>query len=329
MSMAKILNSCQEDLGVSLDLANTSYSALQMSAPKITFGGGKSQIPANGNFFSPQFFEKTNLKNWVVVWEDDADFKKAAMNGILSSTKSLGMRFTKPHFIQMPELERGKTRSPGHIRKACTFAMKKKPQLIMFIISKYTAKRGYTLIKKCCSADKGVLTQVLLIDPRKIGKRGVFDKLATQIASKAGFAPWKVQNPAVPSNPRKKNPVMIIGADVYHKKGSESIAAVVGSTNCEFTKFASFHSAQSTRGIEIMDKVANHVIECVEEFFKKNKFLPSTLIFYRDGVGQGQFRDVKTKEIRAITEGLQDRYQAKRPKLIFIVVTKRINDRFF
>ena len=194
----------------------------------------------------------------------------------------------------------------------------------------YTSRKGYTLVKKNIHAKKGILTQVIKMDKRKIQKKGVFDKITSHLVNKLGFTPWKVENPKLnPSEPKKKDRVLLVGADVYHKKGNDSVAAVIGTLDDGFTKYSSFHSVQPVRGQEIMKNISTQVLKCVAEYFKANKALPRTLIFYRDGVGQGQLDIVKRQEITKIQEGLKDAYGAKRPKLVFVVVTKRLNDRFF
>ena len=47
--------------------------------------------------------------------------------------------------------------------------------------------------------------------------------------------------------------------------------------------------------------------------------------FFRDGVGEGQLEEVRESEIKAIKNALGD----MDIKLTFIVVSKRINTRFF
>jgi len=77
---------------------------------------------------------------------------------------------------------------------------------------------------------------------RKI-KNGVFDKITSHLVNKLGFTPWRVENPKLnPTEPNKKDRVLLVGADVYHKKGNESVAAVIGTLNDDFTKYSSFHS---------------------------------------------------------------------------------------
>lgn len=59
---------------------------------------------------------------------------------------------------------------------------------------------------------------------------------------------------------------MIIGADVYHSKGKESVSAVVGTINTDYSKFVSLSSVQLKRGQEIMKEVKDMVLDCVNTF---------------------------------------------------------------
>lgn len=122
---------------------------------------------------------------------------------------------------------------------------------------------------------------------------------------------------------------MIIGADVYHKRSKNSVAAVIASLDQNITKFHSKSMVQPTRGQEIFDNISNCVLEMVESYRNENKGqLPTTISFYRDGVGRGQFELVQSKEVARITLALKEKYGENAPKLDFILVNKRINDRF-
>jgi len=320
--MAVLLGQAKKDLGVSLDLHNTVYKAIQMEAPVIKTGDG-DQVANKGNFFVTKYQDKkAKISDWVIVWEKDRKFMEEVLNNIKKTGRNIGIEVDNPILLKLPDSKR----TPSDIKNICEKALDQSPKIILFIIDNFTASKGYSMIKKQCSSAEGVLTQIIKIDWKKIQKRGVFEKITSHMASKVGFVPWKVELPA----PNKKNNcVMLIGADVYHKRGNESIAAVIGTLNHDFSKFCSFHSAQPIRGKEIMNNISNHVLGCVDAFFTKNKFLPKNIIFYRDGVGQGQLEEVKNIEITQILKGLKEKYGSEAPHLVFFVVTKRLNDRFF
>lgn len=71
------------------------------------------------------------------------------------------------------------------------------------------------------------------------------------------------------------------------------------------------------------------VRKTLEVFIARNKRTPTTIIFYRDGVGKGQYDLVIDIEVAGIKRELRDWLGDKCPNLDFILVNKRINDRFF
>merc|ERR1719508_613368 len=100
---------------------------------------------------------------------------------------------------------------------------------------------------------------------------------------------------------------MVIGYDTYHDSAQKgrSVGAVVASMNSTFTKD-------------------------LRKYAEVNGNLPGRIIMYRDGVGDGQIPYVVEHEIAAIQNcfraaGLTD----DQVKFTYIIVSKRINTRFF
>lgn len=56
--------------------------------------------------------------------------------------------------------------------------------------------------------------------------------------------------------------------------------------------------------------------------------LPTKMVFYRDGVGEDQYQDIRNEEIRDIENAYRE-LTGQEPQLTFIVVTKRHHTRFF
>lgn len=65
----------------------------------------------------------------------------------------------------------------------------------------------------------------------------------------------------------------------------------------------------------------------LKTYYEKNKHEPSRIIFYRDGVGEGNIEHVKQLEISGLAAAIRER-SVKIP-LIFIIVSKRVNARLF
>ncbi|KAJ8765428.1 hypothetical protein K2173_013186 [Erythroxylum novogranatense] len=134
-------------------------------------------------------------------------------------------------------------------------------------------------------------------------------------------------------------PTIIFGADVTHPENGEdsspSIAAVVASQDWpEVTKYAGLVCAQAHRQELIQDLYKTwqdpvRVLDLLISFRKATGQKPLRIIFYRDGVSEGQFYQVLLYELDAIRKAcasLEPNYQ---PPVTFIVVQKRHHTRLF
>ncbi|CAF2716662.1 unnamed protein product [Rotaria sp. Silwood2] len=83
--------------------------------------------------------------------------------------------------------------------------------------------------------------------------------------------------------------------------------------------------------IETIVGMADMVEQLLDYYRQANKVLPNKVVFYRDGVDDGQFGKVIAHEIPAIRQAFDRIYGKKsnHPLLTFIVVKKRHNTRFF
>nr|XP_016468232.1 PREDICTED: protein argonaute 1-like isoform X2 [Nicotiana tabacum] len=141
-------------------------------------------------------------------------------------------------------------------------------------------------------------------------------------------------------------PTIIFGADVTHphpgEDSSPSIAAVVASQDWpEITKYAGLVSAQAHRQELIQDLyktwqdpvrgpvTGGMIKELLISFRRATGQKPQRIIFYRDGVSEGQFYQVLLFELDAIRKAcasLEPNYQ---PPVTFVVVQKRHHTRLF
>ncbi|CAF4018323.1 unnamed protein product [Rotaria sp. Silwood2] len=134
---------------------------------------------------------------------------------------------------------------------------------------------------------------------------------------------------------------MFIGADVQHTKNNysgelPSIAAVVASMNSECTLTNQRVSRQWPSKGKQSEEAILLLKEMVEELliaFKDSNegALPEHVVFYRDGVDDGQFERVQNDEVTALTKAFQAIYptNSSSPLLTFIVVKKRHHTRLF
>ncbi len=107
-----------------------------------------------------------------------------------------------------------------------------------------------------------------------------------------------------------------------------SICAVVGSLDAQCVSFAGLLTAQSAR-VEVISRLEEMVMELLKAFYTRTKFKPTRILFYRDGVGEGQFAQVRDQEVLSIRRACARLEAGYQPTITFVVVQKRHHARFF
>lgn len=69
--------------------------------------------------------------------------------------------------------------------------------------------------------------------------------------------------------------------------------------------------------------------QSLQQFFAVNRFLPDTIIVYRDGVGDGMLGGVVNHEVPQLVETFRQFDERYTPRLSVVVVKKRIHTRMF
>ncbi|KAI7725480.1 hypothetical protein M8C21_008032 [Ambrosia artemisiifolia] len=217
---------------------------------------------------------------------------------------------------------------------------------LLFVILPET-KGTYGRIKRVCETELGIVSQCCR--PQNVMKlsKQYFENVAMKINVKVGG-----RNSVLSASLNGKlpyvtdRPTIIFGADVTHpSKGEDStpsIASVVASMDWpQVSKYKALVSAQSHRQEIIEDlytvstdskKGVVHggmIRELLISFKRLTGHKPHRIIFYRDGVSEGQFNEVLLNEmdkIRKACISLEENYM---PPVSFIIVQKRHHTRFF
>jgi len=106
------------------------------------------------------------------------------------------------------------------------------------------------------------------------------------------------------------------------------VGAFVSSFNPDLTQYwsrASFHH----NGEEMSSNLVHNLTEALKVYVAKNNKPPVRLFIYRDGVSDGMINHVYDFEMTQIKEVLDKAFGKDKIKLAFIIVTKRLNTRFF
>ncbi|XP_034726927.1 piwi-like protein 1 [Etheostoma cragini] len=199
------------------------------------------------------------------------------------------------------------------------------PQTQMVVVVLPSIRKDkYDSVKKYLCVDCPVPSQCVV--SRTISKpqtlMTVATKIALQMACKMGGELWSVEIPL--------KQLMIVGIDCYHDTiaGKRSIGALVASLNQGMSRWFSKCVLQH-KGQEIMDGLKMALSAALKAYLKFNNCLPSRIIVYRDGVGDGQLHSVVNYEVTQIKDSISSMGHDYVPKLSVVVVKKRISSRFF
>ncbi|CAH8284688.1 unnamed protein product [Eruca vesicaria subsp. sativa] len=236
---------------------------------------------------------------------------------------------------------------PQRIEEALCDIHKRAPGLQMLIVILPDVTGSYGKIKRICETELGIVSQCCQPNNvRKLNKQ-YMENVALKINVKAGG-----RNTVLDDAIRKRiplisdRPTIIFGADVTHPQAGEdsspSIAAVVASMDWpEITKYRGLVSAQTHREeiIEDLYKLVQDpqrgpvhsgmIREHLIAFRRATGQKPQRIIFYRDGVSEGQFSQVLLHEMTAIRKACASLEEGYLPRVTFVVVQKRHHTRLF
>ncbi|KAG6027619.1 hypothetical protein E4U41_000880 [Claviceps citrina] len=208
---------------------------------------------------------------------------------------------------------------------------------LLFVVVGHKNSPHYERLKKSADCRFGILSQVVN-GPAVIANNGQYhSNVCLKVNAKLGGAtartmpPWKSQPTYFP----KDRPTMIIGVDISHGApggGTPSTAAMTMSVDRDATRYAAMVESNGYR-VEMLTPSNVHFM-----FGQLTKYwmaghdaaFPKHIMYFRDGVAEGQFAKVIDEEIREIKSYLRQKApNATLPKFTVIVATKRHHIRFF
>jgi len=288
------------------------------------------------------------LQKWIIInlsftqSLSDKDIESFA-NDLISQAKEMGM-----NIIQNRIIVRINSFSPK-----TTFANIKNKikqgfaglQMILFITPSKSDPYSddiYSEIKLLGDVENGFATQCVNIasiwndrsrDRKRKWNRSYLRQLMLKINPKLGGTNVALSE-STQSMPAifKDKSLMIIGADVNHPAPADritpSISAVVGSYDNEFSNYYTTIKMQPKSREEMIKKLDQMIIELLNNYQKCQKSLPQKIIFYRDGVSDGQFEQVIDNEYSLLQKAFKHFGPKYTPKITFIIVQKRHHTRF-
>lgn len=265
---------------------------------------------------------------------------------------SKGMLFNRDPLIPITharsnQIERELVEFDKQCRAKLATMNQENSRLQLLIIILPDVKGSYGIIKRVCETQLGIVSQCCA--PRNVVKMSIqyIENVSLKINVKAGGRNMVLNDAFERKIPYVSDvPTIIFGADVTHPQPGEdsspSIAAVVASMDWPWvTKYRGIISAQAHRQEIIQDLYkttedpvrgvvqGGMIRELIKAFFISTGQKPRRIIFYRDGVSEGQFSQVLLYEMDAIRKACASLEEGYLPPVTFVVVQKRHHTRLF
>ncbi|XP_037537105.1 piwi-like protein 1 [Nematolebias whitei] len=258
-----------------------------------------------------------SLNDWLIFHAPRNNMEAQSLLQTLNKVSGpLGIRMQRAVVIEFEDRQLS-------LLKALQHNVGPETQMVVVILPN-NSKDKYDSVKKYLCVDCPTPSQCVVA--RTISRpqtlMTVATKIVMQIACKMGGELWSVEIPL--------KQLMIVGIDCYHDTtaGKRSIGALVASLNHTMSRWYSKCVLQH-KGQEIMDGLKMALSGALKDYQKFNNCLPSRIIVYRDGVGDGQLHSVVNYEVSQIMDSIKSVGQDYEPKLSVVVVKKRISSRFF
>ncbi|KAH8412373.1 hypothetical protein KR009_001599 [Drosophila setifemur] len=317
---------------IELDPALVEIPARVLPAEKIVFGNNKrylcdSRADWTGEFRNSSMFSHVDIKRWYVITpsrsvRETQEFVKLCIR----AAAGMKMHISEPRYDEIPD-DRNGTYS-----QSIDNAVAKDPQMVMIVLKAHNEEK-YGCIKKRTCVDRPVPSQVVTlktIAPRQekaAGLMSIATKVVIQMNAKLMGAPWMIELPL--------RGLMTVGFDVCHssKNANKSFGALVATmdmkTSCRYFSSVSEHM----KGQELSDQMSLNMTYALKAYRDHHGTLPERILFFRDGVGDGQLYHVVNTEVKFLKAKLDEIYKsagkAEGCRMAFIIVAKRINTRYF
>ncbi|KAI0408285.1 Piwi-domain-containing protein [Xylaria palmicola] len=221
------------------------------------------------------------------------------------------------------------------IRKVFKEMESQKPQFVFVVLpGKKTDQNIYNEVKKLGDVEFGYLSQNILQSNLLKRSPQVFANLGLKVNLKMGGVNHKLKDDVTVV---KDRPTMIVGYDVTHPtnlagnvQGLPSLVGMVASVDRDLGQFLPTVWAQGGR-VEMLDKtLKTRFADRLRLYRDHSKRLPENIIIFRDGVSEGQFKQVLEKELPFIRNACEEMYPAtEQPKITLVVSVKRHQTRFY
>ena len=301
--------------------------AHKIKVPELTLGKGEIIKPdEKGSFIlRSKIVESLVLDYWLLLYSGkgarDDEEVETFCNNLAKAGLTFGIKVFDPLYVNVGSIQ-GKDYAEA-VKKSIDC----KVQLVVAFIPKAAKQRVYKDFKKACMQSyNSIPSQVVLTSTLFRNTATICSKIILQIAAKMGNSLWSMVYPKGLSTN-----IMVIGVDFFQDtiKNKKSVIGFCASSDPAFTKFYSRTNFQAKVIYDISEIIGTMVLDAIKNYFKINKLLPDLIILYRNNVRKKQFFEIIKFEISQIKNAFKSFDEKYNPPFIEVVVTQRVNDRFF
>ncbi|KAF9533633.1 Piwi domain-containing protein [Crepidotus variabilis] len=339
------------EAGMTLANSLLPVMAKQLTIPRVMYGGEKAaRVNPNGswNVMQSQFFRPTQMKAWAVLNTIpniiEGTKVQSYMHELLDCCRKLGMRVVDSPF----DYQTISGWSQEAIEKALdamgrTAGQKnlKPTDVVIIVLLAENAALPRSIVKHWGDVTRGVITQCLRQGKFNRDRNNQYwNNVAIKLNARLG---------GINSHPtsmfwtnvveKRIGSFMVMGADVSHPSPGQqkpSIAGFVHSWDNRAAKYAALTELQQPRQETIQD-IRKFTYTALYNFGMANsKNLPQNIFFFRDGLSEGEYLGVARLELAEIRRGIDAFWEekgvppvVKKPKITFVIVTKRHHAVFF
>ena len=313
-------NEKTDPMQIKADATQNEVSAFYLPKPKILMEKMKGGAPDKDKIDLKSLYSQKPLNNWLLVTDTFMDRNvDCVIDNLISSAPRFKITMSEPCQVAVLPKSGNPVELEDILRKKKNF---KKPDLIFFLIGKRGARTIYKKMKAHFNSQGIPLQFFVNFNPKKDMKaNSKYSNLVLQMVNKLGSNLWCVD--------RSLNKGLVLGAATANASKGRSITSMTSQFGNHFSRIFSttrLISDQSRPGIG--KAMSESVKEHVDNYVKANGQLPQNLVLYRQGASEEQVHVIVKEELQRITDSLHEAYGTQRPKLLLLVVTKKLDDRF-
>ncbi|KAG8071810.1 hypothetical protein GUJ93_ZPchr0006g45562 [Zizania palustris] len=309
-----------QEFGLRIDAQLASVEARVLCPPLLNYhdsGSEKNVLPKFGqwNMMNKKMVNGGEVNNWTCISFSCHVQENAAMNlcrKLATMCQISGMDFSidpvLPPLTSKPEhVERA---LKAHYEDAMNILKPKGKELdLLIVILPDNNGSLYGDLKRICETDLGLVSQCCLTKHVFKTSQQYLANVALKINVKVGGRNSVLHDALQRTIPLVSDkPTIIFGADVTHPQSREDSSPSIAATGLKSLDMPDYFSFLSVVPLDIS---------------------PQRIIFYRDGVSEGQFNQVLSYELDAIRKACASLEANYQPPITYVVVQKHHHKRLF